>query len=851
MSYIENFLALSQVSRTQCHKIRCLWNSLFDTDKGLVQYMMASLCIPRACALPFAGVGALQHPTRFDSQDGLQSPGIRQYTSALLHILTMKTDGRNVFGSAMASQYRDISQHDDSDDPEQMTTALLLGPSARQRGQVEKKKSVKQPLEETDSRTSVAPLSDMEVENLVKRISESVVIRDVPVKNPQWIQVPKGYLMDLELQPSEFFKSRTDFKDQVKKRKREATLPKWSGRGWQNHLRGFRPEEVNWNGALCMDDCQESNLKNKIHPLFDRSCFDDTPDAIYDQLVPALQLATLFLTQPICMQFWVTLAMGERKTDTEMSAKNGKLSQRINSHVKLTAERARTVIKYLNDVGTSKLIHYRFNRALESGHQKSAFAISQPICDYKGLDGECHNVKSSLVSSIIRFHTDYYIAAKKLSQLKFQEVSQKLRFSFGFAVLIIHEIAHSIEGIHFRERDQQWLDWHSSQYYKEPYWLDWNESECGRAWEETMFGGHLQPINRRVDGSHGIAIADWPFGGTEEDPQNYRWWTVSMDYIEHMFQMSTWQRQFDLKDWRIFNVPRDGATSLYINSFSTMKPSEEERVAKEEVAELIAHSKEEPAKKKRETALGDAEEYRDDEEEVIEQIVEKGSQQSPETVIHRQVPMFHGTRRLSSVMSGPLPDDEINVVNRPILMPHSRKTSLGRRQGEEAQGAKASTKTPSQVALGKQPLPSNGLSARQREFLEEQRRKDAERGLSDKAAEQMRAVDHLEGKESTSEVIKQVKTKPKSKGILQRYKEKTRAKITQEPIINDEAPAIAEATVPEKVDSLEAGTAFVEGEDSKQKPSPMESLTEGEKSDDEPVEQVDTDEDAVAETRQD
>lgn len=39
-----------------------------------------------------------------------------------------------------------------------------------------------------------------------------------------------------------------------------------------------------------------------------------------------------------------------------------------------------------------------------------------------------------------------------------------------------------------KNRAEQWMDWHNSQYYKEVYWMDWQESECGRAWEETMLG---------------------------------------------------------------------------------------------------------------------------------------------------------------------------------------------------------------------------------------------------------------------------------------------------------------------------------------------------------------------------
>ena len=502
---------------------------------------------------------------------------------------------------------------------------------------------------------------DAEMESLTIRIKNSVLIRDVPITDSQYIHVSKGYPMDMEMNASQFLKLRAEVKDQAKKRKRE--LPKWYLRGRRVSLHGFRAEQLNWNSAIHIAKCRSPNLDNAMHPLFDRACFDDTPDAIYDQLKPALQLATLFLTTPICMNFWVTLAMGERTTDLEMSPRNGRLSQRIANHVVLTAERAATIIKHLDTIGRSRLIHYRFHDKLlaleNTAPGGSAYAVSLPICDYKGSDSECHGTDKSVVHSIIRFHADYYIAAKKMAQLKFPDVGQKLRFSFGFAVLMMHEIAHSVEGIYFRQRDHQWLDWHTSNYYREPYWLDWNESECGRAWEQSMFGGHIQPINGRVDGAHGIATADWPFG-KDDDPSSERWWSISMQYIEHMFQKATWQRKFALKDTDIFHIPRDGANSLYLNSFSTMNPSEEERVAKEELAEAMAQSNEAPPVKKRELGSGDAEEKRPDEREVLENAVVDEEEKSNKALVERQVlPMFRGTRRLSSVMPGPLPDDEV------------------------------------------------------------------------------------------------------------------------------------------------------------------------------------------------
>lgn len=288
---------------------------------------------------------------------------------------------------------------------------------------------------------------DPEVEALIMRIHENVVIRDVATKNPQSILVPKGYLVDNEIKPSKFYKTRGEVRDHVKKRKREGVLPRQSKKQWRNEERhGFRAQEVNWNGAVHLEGCKPSSLSNDIHPLFDRSNFDDTPDAVYDQLIPGLQLATMFLTQKICMQFWVTLAIGDRRDDTEMTSRNGKLSQRIDKHVELTEERAKTVIEHINTIGKSKMIHFRFRHKLEG-----AWGTSAPICEYRGLERDYHGLKGDLVRSIIRIHSDYYIIAKKLSQLKYQEISQKLRFNFLFAVLIIHELVSHLSSISYHE----------------------------------------------------------------------------------------------------------------------------------------------------------------------------------------------------------------------------------------------------------------------------------------------------------------------------------------------------------------------------------------------------------------
>lgn len=146
----------------------------------------------------------------------------------------------------------------------------------------------------------------------------------------------------------------------------------------------------------------------------------------------------------------------------------------------------------------------------------------------------------------------------------------------------------------------------------EVYHLNNTDNEAGCTWESYVFGGRINAINSRADGAHGIAIWDWPEtnvsdnyespGVRDSDIKS----SISMGYIEALQQMKTWQQDYDLWDWKIFHVPRDGATALYLNQFTTMDWTEEKRVREEEYQELLQAEEEQRAKKKRQTGTGRA-----------------------------------------------------------------------------------------------------------------------------------------------------------------------------------------------------------------------------------------------------
>ena len=274
---------------------------------------------------------------------------------------------------------------------------------------------------------------DPAIDSLISRLETTAVIRDVAVQAPSMIDVPRGFAVTNDTKPADHFRDRREVRTHVKRKRDEGTLSKPLRKAKPDEQYGFRANEINSAGAVSLEDCRLSNLMNDIHPLLARDRFDDTSDAIYDQLAPALRLASMFLTQPICMQFWVTLALAKRRDDPEMSRKYGKRCQRIYGHVDMTDKKIREVSEQLEDMGKANLIHFVF-RHKTAMPQSNIWGCSWPIREYHGSKDK------DLTKSFIRLHADYYIVAEKLSRLKYPEPSQVLRFSFIFAVIVLHEL---------------------------------------------------------------------------------------------------------------------------------------------------------------------------------------------------------------------------------------------------------------------------------------------------------------------------------------------------------------------------------------------------------------------------
>ena len=283
------------------------------------------------------------------------------------------------------------------------------------------------------------PGSDMD--SLVSQFGRTGIASGAPTSS-YLFQVPKGYGRTTQITPETFYKQRQAEKE-ARKRKRDLgiVLPRT-----RKERHGYRPEELLWNGALELKDCKLPTLKNEVHPLFERDRFDGCPDYIYDQLLPALRLASILLTQPICMKFFVNLEFGNRQVDSEMSSRCGRLRHRIGD-VTLTADNTAHVVENLKDLGHSELLTFVFIPTHKT--LGGAFGWTQLKCG----DHWSHFRRplQKLANSRVILNGDFYTAMEQMSQLKYADAAQQLRAWFFLALNLCHEVSlysYQIEYIH-------------------------------------------------------------------------------------------------------------------------------------------------------------------------------------------------------------------------------------------------------------------------------------------------------------------------------------------------------------------------------------------------------------------
>ena len=287
---------------------------------------------------------------------------------------------------------------------------------------------------------------ELEMDDLITQLDQAK-LQTASVQASRMIQVSRGFKLNMQMTPTQFYEAYANSK-RVEKRCRDMGVFK---KGHYKQRHGFRPEELLWNGALEKGNCLESNLNNEIHPFFNRNNFDDCPDQIYDALIPGFRLASIFLTQPAVMHYWVTCFDGVRTRDQNY----GQLAWRIRDRPATDLRRANAAIDHLRELANRKLVHYTFTEQVLMEPQRpvrdlfpqpvalkghGAYATTQNVCN---CAFETIALSGILLSKYhISIHRDFYVAAEKMRLMKYSNPAQDLRLWFHLAVVLVHELAH-------------------------------------------------------------------------------------------------------------------------------------------------------------------------------------------------------------------------------------------------------------------------------------------------------------------------------------------------------------------------------------------------------------------------
>ncbi|KAH0556815.1 hypothetical protein GP486_005399 [Trichoglossum hirsutum] len=206
-----------------------------------------------------------------------------------------------------------------------------------------------------------------------------------------------------------------------------------------------------------------SDLDNPIHPIFSYKNFSQLPAPTYKTLALSLRFASLLITEIHCLEWWVFILYGRH---LPIQTANKQRSILLPIHPITTAHLSATR-DYL--LGMADRINFTFNA------KSRAYGIQ-----FRSKAGR--NLQLVQLSGKFQgFIEDGGFASSSLSQ--------QLRFSFFFALNIVHELSHAV----FDTRADSMLS-------KEPYFAHDVEDgllyrEIGDSWERFVFGCKIQPLD--------------------------------------------------------------------------------------------------------------------------------------------------------------------------------------------------------------------------------------------------------------------------------------------------------------------------------------------------------------------
>ena len=294
---------------------------------------------------------------------------------------------------------------------------------------------------------------------------------------------------------------------------------------------GFNRAELQEANALEWEMIHESNLTNKIHPIWaiEKFRFSDAtktiePEIAYSAIAPALRLASLWVERPEYENFWYRLWLGKcdkRKVMMQIVPNEGLHSYSLREPLVQDESASSTSTNLVrNDVLDRFQCEWRF------GPQASGLWWTME----EGIAGP-----SGCVTTL---HDDF----ERLAYTYHPETttSQRLRFYFFFAVNLVRALVQQVCQFKRREKFGQNVEpiAKGTVFFRNS-WGDMIPLED--AWEDEAFRGPISQINAPRDPMAPDSLATYVhvYGpGGIRPGRLYQ--SLRMDWISHRFSTENW-----------------------------------------------------------------------------------------------------------------------------------------------------------------------------------------------------------------------------------------------------------------------------------------------------------------------
>lgn len=291
------------------------------------------------------------------------------------------------------------------------------------------------------------------------------------------------------------------------------------------------------------------NLDNCIHPIFQNAQFLGRSK----HFKQALQLASLYLTTPSLLDFYLPLTFGSWHKD------DGKLYQTYFRSDEVSRELELHVMQDLMKCISHSLVWEwkEFDEGRKWGsteYNENYVSDHTDECPVQAQDTKKHFFKTNTGCKISLNHgiLDFYLNEE--TGYVSRSRCEQFRQDFQLALVMGHEIAHAYGAMCHGNLKEPWLS------------QDHPRNELGYAWENFVFGTLIDPVDRHPSGDYIHAHKTWQSREVRSKYDSCELTAIPVAWTAQWFRTDTWAN-IELYGHRAVGLP-DPTLKVYLSRWN-------------------------------------------------------------------------------------------------------------------------------------------------------------------------------------------------------------------------------------------------------------------------------------------